>query len=241
MNGAELKRTLNLHGRLDRLWADERFDRARCGADIRLLAEAILWAWHRRIPAADRTAWILSHTGHRTMPGLLHNVVAADVPRYEPPDSRYATPCAAALERGPRRGQPCGGPPRSGVRVTDPATGRWANVGYCHGHRLHAEAAQAAELIRTGAGGIPEPAPNAGGLLPCHVRQDWTSRYRAARPSWTLPAAGVCADDWPALAQVAAAAAPKLVLLAGGGTSAGDADADGVPGLALVPARGPGR
>lgn len=216
----DLKWILRLHERVAAVYADDRFPNTDAGGQTRALAVAMIWArWECR-DVDDPKAYARTVTRHMGLSWeqIVRRVIRDDAPRYEPPDDRYATVCPAPMEGGPRRGQACGKRPTRSHRVTDPATGRWTIEGYCTKHDLHARASFIAEQVRMKAGGIPEPLPNAGGILPCHVRlKTWPDYYADARYGWEPPAVGIRADDWPVMAKVVAAEAPKLVLIAGRG------------------------
>ena len=223
----DVRRRLVLTERLERLWADDRFlspsDRRGEGVQVRVLAEALIWsAWHR-IPARDRGEWVAGRVGQTSWGDVVHRIVRHDIPRYEPPDPRWATVCPVPMQRGPRAGQPCGKNPAVSMRLTDPTTGQWRNVGWCRNHADHVHEARAAERA-TRAGHVPEPLPNRGGLLPCHTNvTNWPDQYAAASyGDWKPPRVGIRADDWPVLAKVDAHERPKLVLLHGAAHDHGD-------------------
>lgn len=248
-DGRDVAHRLVLADRLERLWADDRFvtgGRYGGGVEVRALAEAIIWGTWHRIPAEEYGDWIARRLGMRSWTEVVRSVVRHDVPRYQPADARYATTCPVPLERGSRKGQPCGKRPVVSQRVTDPATGQWQPVGWCRRHEPHAEAAGIAERTRMAAGSIPEPLPNTGGLLPCHTSiKNWPDIYAdAAYGRWKPPRAGICADDWPVMAKVAEQEPVKLVLLHGGDEPApeGFVLRSGADGILEPPERlGPGR
>jgi hypothetical protein len=216
VNGRELKRVLKLHERLDRLWSDDRFEQMRGGHDVRQLAEALIWASHRRVE--DPGVWVARKLGHESWRSTMILVVAKDAPRYSPPDRpTYGTAggCPVPKTRGPKKGEPCGRSPSTTQRRTDPATGQWEYAGYCREHDAYSEALSRAEQILRQSGNVPEPAPNVGGLLPCHTWvSNWPDLYARAAVAWKPPKLGICADDWPTMAKVEQQATERRAKLA---------------------------
>jgi hypothetical protein len=145
-------------------------------------------------------------------------IIAEDAPRYTPGEYMGMGTCPAPMIR---RSGPCGRSGSYGFRVTNPADGTWQMVGYCSRHVDFARKAEAVERAQARAGGIPEPFPNVGGLLPSYIACDWPDLYAQARPGWKPPRVGICADDWPAMAKVTEVEPPELKVLAGG-VAAGD-------------------
>lgn len=249
-DGRDVAHRLVLAERLERLWADDRFTAAGRhgrGAEVRALAEAIIWAsWHG-MTGEEGGGWVAGRLGRRSWDDVVRSVVRDDVPRFQPADARYATTCPVPMERGPRKGQPCGKRPVVSQRVTDPATGQWQPVGWCRRHDAHADAARIAERTRMASGSVPEPLPNTGGLLPCHTPvTNWPDIYaEAALGNWKPPRVGVRADDWPVLAKVVEHEPVKLVLLHGEAQPAppdGNVLRSGADGVLQPPERlGPGR
>lgn len=215
MPPTDVARRLKLQDRLEKLWKDQRFLDMREGGEVRQLAEALMWATHWRLPSPEYGEWITKACGAHSWDQLLHRAVGPDVPRYLPPDPYRAKPCPAKLTTGKRAGEECGKRPEDGFRVTDPITGQWTILGYCRSHRAHSEAARIAERVRRESGSLPEPMPNVGGLLPCHLPgRRWADYYAAACwGNWEPPAVGLKADDWPVMAKVIERRPPKLVLV----------------------------
>lgn len=94
----------------------------------------------------------------------------------------------------------CGAPSHHQVLEKDPRTGWVTAHWFCKRHKEHAD--RVAEQVKEHNGQAPEPIPNTGGLLPCYFNADWETVYRHFRPRWTVPAYGLCADDWPTPDQV---------------------------------------
>jgi hypothetical protein len=117
------------------------------------------------------------------------------------------------------RRETCGKAGNRSVNVPNPVDGTWRINWYCSAHRELREQVIAEQRALTQAGGIPEPLPNRGGLLPCYLRWNWPDLYAAASPGWKPPAVGIRADDWPTLAKVAVLAPPEFTLVVGGETA----------------------
>jgi hypothetical protein len=103
--------------------------------------------------------------------------------------------------------------------VTNPNDGTWRLVSFCTRHSDVASKVAMAERDRKAKGGLPEPLPNQGGLLPCYIRWDWAKHYKRAQSSWEPPKVGICADDWPVMAKVVQASSvppPSLRVVFGG-------------------------
>lgn len=216
----DVQAVLRLHERVAAIYADPRFPDTDAGGETRALAVAMTWARYETRDIDDPGAYARTFTRHMgmTWEQVVRRIIRDDAPRYEPPDDRWATPCPIVMRAGPRRGEPCGRRPNHSHRVTDPKTGQWTVGGWCSRHEDWARASYIAEQARMKAGGIPEPLPNRGGLLPCHVPlKGWPDYYKAAMYSWTPPRVGIRADDWPTLAKVVEAEPPRLVLVAGRG------------------------
>lgn len=194
MTDSSLERIQAVHRAVDRIYADTRFAVHR--PELRLLAITAVWAH------GSRTRWKDVCRMLNLTPQAFWRLIADDVPRYE---ADYGGGCEAPAQR--REGT-CGERGTTGFRVTDPADGTWRVASFCRRHRDIADRVQAQECERQRAG-VPEPLPNRGGLLPCYVRWSWARQYAKVSPGWTPPAAGVCADDWPAQP-------PVLTVIAGG-------------------------
>jgi hypothetical protein len=98
--------------------------------------------------------------------------IAADAPRYEPPD-RFQRVCPVG---GPRGGR-CPGPLRHTRWVTDTSTGAWEWREVCEAHQ---------DIVRQRANTSPDPAPNRGGVLAeVFPDVDMDVIYAWARPGWT--------------------------------------------------------
>lgn len=205
---ARVKAALTLADKLERLWADDRF------ADATRTREFI-------------NAWLITRYGMadhdeafretlRRLGGRDHQwwgIVREDAPRFDglKGASKFRR-CPVPKTRGPRAGEPCGGSPARQSRVTDPQTGEWTYQGWCRQHEQHWRTMCAREKALTN---VPEPLPNAGGLLPCYIRaNNWPDLYVWAMSHWTPPYVGICADDWPVMAKVAKAPLTKVALTA---------------------------
>jgi hypothetical protein len=192
---------LDLHERIRAVFADDRFPTDIYGRQVRSLAVAMLWvAATGRGPGLDHDWWQAVAQAMCFPPGqahwLIQQTIRADLPRYAPPEGDTGiTTCQAPAPGGEGL---CGRSVTRGCRVSDPGTGRWRLAGWCSRHTRQAAAAEAAErdlLVR----GVPEPDPNVGGLLACHVPAlDWARTYAWADPTWVPPRLGVRRDDWPA-------------------------------------------
>lgn len=207
------------HRAVQRMYADPRFP-ARHGPGIDLRAFFVTFAWVAVVERLPPTSW------HRVKE-LLHlsdyrfrDTIAMDIPRYEGP---RVDGCAAPMIR--REGL-CGKQTIcTSLQVTDPADGTWEVRGYCSRHWDYSGQVLAEERERQ-AMGVPEPAPNAGGLLPVHFpRLHWEETYTWAsgHRGWKPPAAGISADSWPALAppEPATGYAPPELKVVAGGTAGG--------------------
>ena len=118
--------------------------------------------------------------------------------------------------------------------VAEKRDGTWQIVNFCRHHEDYACQVHAEERRRQGSS-LPEPAPNAGGLLPCYFPwRAWEQTYRDAEPGWKVPALGIKADDWPVLAKVTAAEPPKLIALDGKGESVAGMPRGDAPSLRLI-------
>lgn len=215
IDGTELKRMMHVHQVMGRIYADTRF-RPACGlrCDVRTLTITMVWVagTGRGNRGFARVCEIL----HLNRDSLAY-VIREDVPRYEPdgwPD--VGRTCVAPMIR---RDGLCGQSRCESFRVTNPEDGTWTLHGYCARHQEAARRAECEERSRLRAG-VPDPVPNRGGLLPCYMpRRDWPDIYRWAlrHPGWVVPAAGIRADDWPALDAVKGAGRPGLTVHAGEG------------------------
>ena len=214
MNGHELKRTLEVHEIIARVYADGRFPagRGRLGADLRMFTVTTLWVLGiEQVPNPWQRVCGILHLNARQFWWTIEQ----DVPRYEPPQNPAVMgACEAPMIR--RAGE-CGQRSWTSFRVTDPSDGTWRSAAFCRRHENHAHEMRRAEMARVKAGGIPEPVPNAGGLLPCYFSWAWPDAYTTASPGWKPPQAGIRADDWPVMAKVAALEPPTLSLIAGDG------------------------
>lgn len=232
VNGHELKRTLRIHEKIAAVYADPRFPKPRpATGDLRMFVITAYWVigierapnpWERVCEVMHLQVW-----------RDFWWTIEQDIPRWEPPDALRSTgPCEAPMVR---RDGPCGKRGCTSFRRTDPATGEWRVASYCSRHWDYSREIHQAEIAMTSAGGIPEPVPNTGGLLPCYIGWDWEDAYAKASRSrdWKPPQAGIRADDWPVLAKVSAMGPPKLAVLEGDGEPV-PAGAQGVPSLRLV-------
>lgn len=225
----ELNRTLDVHQRIARVMADKRFPER--GPNVRLLTVTVIWvAGIEKPPPGQRWARVRQILNLR--PYGLADIISADAPRWEPEPGDGTETCEAPMiRREGLCGQRVSAWPQA--RVTNPADGTWRMARFCRRHEDYAYRADRADLARVEAGGIPEPVPNTGGLMPCYLTmRDWNGFYAQARSGWTPPSYGICADDWPVLAKVTAMEPPKLRALDGGSEHAdGDWSA---PSLRLV-------
>lgn len=220
MNGHELRRRLDVHERIADVYNDTRFPRAHMHPDLRTLAVAVLWVVGVERPEKGgqwaRVYEVLNFDIKSSRDNWrFWELIGSDAPRWEPPaEGMYECPCEAPMVR---RSGPCGKRATWRYRVTDPETGQWRMSGACSRHNEFGAAERAAERMRQQAGGIPEPLPNTGGLLPCYFNWKWPDMYAQARRGWKPPRIGICADDWPVMAKVAAMEPPTLSLMEGGG------------------------
>jgi hypothetical protein len=207
----DLRNLLDTHEVIRRVYNDDRFPPPRGGVrDLRQFTITTLWVAGIERPPSG--AW-------QSIAELMHldcwevwRISAEDARRYAPDDD-YDRRCPAPMVR---RGGPCGRRGTYAFRVTDPTDGTWRIEGFCSRHGGYAQEVRAAELARSRAGGIPEPLPNRGGLLPCYVNADWPDLYAQACPGWAPPRVGIRADDWPVMAKIAEFEPPTLKVLAGG-------------------------
>ena len=229
MDGRQLKRILKVHQRIADAYQDPRFPEN--GPNTRLLAVTMLWVAGIERVAGTKEQWDRVCTLLRLSQQGLGEMFRQDLPRWE---SGWQAGLSLAVCEAPMiRRDVCGRATRTVFKVTDPADGTWRMAGFCPRHQEFAAERRRAELALRRAGGVPVPAPNTGGLLPCYLGGNWADIYAyAGRPGWKPPAEGLRADDWPVLARVAGHAPPKLVVLPGDGEDAAVADA---PVLQLVP------
>lgn len=106
--------------------------------------------------------------------------IADDFPRYEVERSKLVPPCAAAMIR--REGL-CGKPAAGSLVFIDrdPVTGAGRTVGFCSRHGALGRDINS-RLKQWRANGSPQPADNAGGVLPRYFDGDWPGLYRWAKP-----------------------------------------------------------
>lgn len=231
IEGRDLKRTLAIHDRISRVYADDRFPVPRGGAcDLRTFTVTLIWVvGAERAPKGERWKRVCQ---------LLHlndyrfwETIRQDVPRYEPIGwDQGGGECEAPMVR---RDGLCGHSTYMSFRVTAP-DGTWRMAGFCSRHQEQSAQAQRAERARVAAG-IPDPPPNQGGLLPCYMGYNWPSLYAKADPHWKPPGIGIRADDWPVLAKVSALEPPSLSVLEGGGDAFGlPQDGHAAPSLRLL-------
>lgn len=230
MDGRELRRTLDVHASIARAYADDRFPSPRgLSCDLRMLTVTILWVVGiERTPKGER--WTRVCEAMHLDNYRFWQAIREDVPRYEP--SRWDYQGGACEAPMIRREGTCGRTSVRSFRTTDPSDGTWRMAGFCNRHTDWYQQAYAAERARMQAGGIPEPLPNTGGLLPCYVNWNWPANYAQAKPGWKPPRVGICADDWPVMAKVAGMAPPALSLIAGEGEA--DPLPSAAPSLRLV-------
>ncbi len=224
MDKRELRHTLDTHEKIRRAYADDRFPPARgsLGADLRMFAITVLWVCGiERPPPGGRWKRVgeILHLDDRRF----WWTIKQDLPRWEPAGSPMAMgACEAPMIR--RAGE-CGQRSCTSFRVTDPATGTWHYAAFCRRHEDYSQEVHRAEQVRMKAGGIPDPVPNAGGLLPCYFNWTWADAYTTASlGTWNPPRVGICADDWPVMARVVAMEPPKLVMHTGGVQAGGGPD-----------------
>lgn len=203
---------------MERIMAETRWPQDFRGSSTRVLAVTMTWA-KLTIPSHERT-WkrIIALAGWPTGDRgwwRLREAIGQDAPRFEAPESSDRE-CEAPMIR---RHGPCGQRASSQARVTDPATGRWRMGAWCNRHRALWEDACAKERARQAKGGIPEPAPNTGGMLYLHVPSDiWVAMYGWARyGNWEIPALGLHPDRWPVIEPEHAFTPPSLTVVAGDG------------------------
>lgn len=234
MNGKELKRTVDLHKAISRVYRDDRFFETRVG-NLRHLVITTLWVCAEgTMPPGERWQRVceLMHLNGTRFWWL----ISEDAPRYVPPNDQVMVQCEAPMIRRPG---PCGKRCTNRFKVADPATGEWRWVGYCTRHEDIGKQVWAAERKRIASGTTPKPMPNRGGLLPCYIVSDWPEMYRKARPAWEPPALGICADDWPTMRRVAEQKPPELKVHFGGAdATSGETAADDTPAPALRLLRG---
>lgn len=238
MDGHELKRTLAVHETIARAYADERFPPCRggLGADLRMFTITSLWVLGIERPPPgerwNRICQILHLEGRR-----FWWTIEQDVPRWEPPQNPAVMgACEAPMIRRPGE---CGQRSCTSFRVTDPTDGTWRMAAFCRRHWDYSREVHRAEMARVKGGGLPEPVPNTGGLLPCYLNWKWLDAYRTARPGWKPPAVGICADDWPVMAKVTTMEPPKLSVIEGEAAPLPSGE-HSAPSLRLVPRPGAG-
>lgn len=225
-----------------RIWSDDRMT-----PGTREVALAMAWVLHHRAGAEPfdwtRLRHMLGHDGHVTRGGQgwrLHDLIAGDAPRYEPPRDWYGGECEGPRlrpykPRGPaypgvtirdflpapdeRDHRICGSHGTIHVIEKDMVTG-WETVHtFCSRHRQRAAEVKAMLAAR---GVPPEPIPNAGGTLPRYFAANWAAVYaRACERSktsrmfgWDAPYHGVDADDWPVPGKTLIPKRPRLSLVA---------------------------
>lgn len=214
MNGEELSRTLHVHSLIARAYKDDRFPPPTGSVDVRQFVVTALWVvgietvketeeWYARmcslLPGGSNGFW---------------GAIREDAPRWRPEgERRWGGPCLAPMIRR----DACGKIGRREVCVTDPADGTWERRYYCRKHADVANQVVAAQKVLHASGTLPEPVPNAGGLLPSYLASDWPEHYRRARPGWKPPTVGVFADDWPASTKAVVAQPMKLTAITGDG------------------------
>jgi hypothetical protein len=238
MEGHDLKRTLATHDLIARIYADDRFPPpSRLGGDLRMFAITITWVIGiERKPKGERVKRVaeVMHLNNFQF----WELIRSDLPRYEPPRSSESGLCEAPMIR--REGL-CGQNGTRSFHVTNPHDGTWRLVSFCTRHGDVASKVAAAERDRKAKGGLPDPLPNRGGLLPCYIRWNWPAHYEeAAIGDWKPPKVGICADDWPVMAKVvdASSAPPPPLKVIFGGEEIGEqplpSEATSSPGLRLV-------
>jgi hypothetical protein len=105
-------------------------------------------------------------------------VIADDVPRYEPPRAEYSNPCVAPMIR--REGL-CGKSGSTRLIDRDPLTGEARWIGLCSRHRGLEPKFRTRER-EWKANGAPIPPANTGGVLRRYWDADWDQIYRWAAP-----------------------------------------------------------
>lgn len=108
----------------------------------------------------------------------VQQVIAKDVPRYEPARGAESPSCVAPMVR--REGL-CGKPSTRRLIDHDPQTGDAAWIGLCSRHR-HWDAHYEKRRQEWIANGAPSPPPNVGGVLMRYFNADWEAVYRWAAP-----------------------------------------------------------
>lgn len=210
MNDREMRGLLRAQAIISGAYRDERlFPRNIHDNERReLLMFIVTYAWVTYVEGVtgderwDRLAKVMGLDN-----GRFWAIIRNDLPRYVPP--KRPPGCVAP-------------PPRTTFKITDATTGRWRFVSYCAPrHQALADAAARAEQDLHQAGTVPRPAPNTGGVLPCHLRLNWANIYKQANPDWEPPELGIRADEWPVMEKVAAAQPPKLKVVSGGGSGGG--------------------
>jgi hypothetical protein len=216
MEGHDLKRTLATHNLIARIYKDDRFPAAtRLSGDLRMFAITVTWVIGiERSPKGDRMQRVadIMHLNNFQFWGLIRS----DLPRYEPPRISESGLCEAPMIR---RDGLCEQNGTRSFHVTNPNDGTWRLVSFCTRHSDVASKVAMAERDRKAKGGLPEPLPNRGGLLPCYIRWNWEKHYKQARSSWEPPKVGICANDWPVMAKVVDASSappPALKVILGG-------------------------
>ncbi|MFC4006567.1 hypothetical protein ACFOY2_05000 [Nonomuraea purpurea] len=214
MNGEDLRYLLKVREDVSRAMKDVRFPRPnRWGGDLRMFVVTSIWVLGvERAPRGQRIRRACEVMGLDNF--RFWELIRSDLPRYEPHAEPYDAGCVVEL---PRAKRPCGRSGQVGFQVTNPVDGTWQMARFCSRHREEADAANMAENRRRDAG-LPTPLPNRGGLLPCYLPWDWEKNYRKADGSWTPPAVGIRADDWPVLARVEMAnpTPPRFKVVLGG-------------------------
>jgi hypothetical protein len=207
--GAEVQGFIQFGRAAEQVYADRRFSSPRHpGGSLREFVIALAYARYCEPARRDKVHVAAERCGGWQAVWL---TVHGDVPRYQP-DGEHERGCVAQL---PRAKRPCGRSTNQAFRVTDPCTGQWRLVGYCHRHRADADQVHTAEQARIRTGDIPEPVPNQGGLLASYFGARWAKRlYRWADPRWAPGPYGVSADDWPAHRQMLGIDAPELPVVA---------------------------
>lgn len=190
---------------------------------------------HRTTRAMSRTWRLMGLTDENNNATVALNeapraILGSDAPRYR---GTRAHGCVAATPRA--RKPACGRHPGHALfRITDPTDGTWRIIGYCTRHQNQAAAEREAERARKQAG-LPEPAPNTGGLLLSYFdldREVLIRAYTDCHTGWTPPDTySLRADDWPGAPTLDPAGRPALTLHNGGSEPAPTAP---TPTLTLV-------
>jgi hypothetical protein len=186
-----------------RIWDDKRMP-----PGTRELALAMAWVLHREPQHAPgkeywtRVRVLLGHQPDLASRWRIHQLLAGDVPFYQPPGHWSGKgPCEGPRLRPyrPRRAAQPGGsiiyqvpgwtpPPEHDSRVCGALAGHqvaehdmvtgWVT---CHWFcRRHLDRATEVEAQLAARGDPPEPIPNRGGLLPGHFAADWATVYSKA-------------------------------------------------------------